>query len=202
MGRNHNSKHSRRKRHRHKKGHNRERKLERKIEYLREISATFDESDDMKQISQSILDIHSLLEKYRAGIRYLQENENDLIDRACYELDIAEKLDTLRSKADTVYLFTTDYMKKNISGMTQELAKVMDECEDYVEAKNKDHFVYYLPLVNKYLYEKEKGELIEAIRHIENVYLSNVRLMLKLYDEVQEIMQDLDKYYGIPECIC
>ena len=217
MGRHHKSKNSLKRSKKHKKRREkkrekhqkhesdrerRQKRLEKKIDYLREISIKFEEGDDMKEISQSILDLHSMLDTYRDSISYLQCNESRLLNLASHELDIAEKLDSVKSKADFVYIFATDYMKKNLPAMTRELGNLIDECEDYVEAKERDHFMYYVPFLNKYLYEKEKGEFVDAIRQIEELYVNNIRMILDLYEEIKNVIQELDNYYGIENCYC
>lgn len=172
-------------------------RLTKQVEQLDELTRTLNPTDEMEQISQSIQDLHNLLNEYRDNIVFLENNKTDIIDRTYQEIDISNKLNMIKSKADTVYLFTTDYMNKNLPAMTHELGNLINEAEDYVEAKQKDSFVYYVPFLNTYLYEKEKGELVDAIKHIEDLYVNNIKTILKLNDEIKDIIIELDRYYDI-----
>lgn len=176
--------------------------LTRQIKHLRlpkDIKIISDDSDDneMKQISQFILNLNCLLKNYRGNIGFLARNEAIITDRIWHELKVGEKLEQLKSKANVVYFFVMRYMKKNIRAMNREMNKVKNEYDDYAEALNKDSFVYYIPILGTYLYNKEKEELLVAIKRIEDKYLKDVRLMLEVLDDIKILMEELDGYYGI-----
>jgi hypothetical protein len=176
--------------------------IDRRLRRLRKWLLMFDETDDMAEIINSIIDMYILMKIYNDNIRYITENEDKIIDQTCIELEVADKLDTLRFKADTVYLFTTVYMKKNLSRITKKLSKVIKEYEDLIEVKNKEKIIYHIPILNEYLYKKEKKELINAINRVEKLYIKKMRMNIDLLEEVDNIIQELDGYYGIQNYEC